>query len=174
MKTSARSWHSSKFDVNSRLDIDAVRDALRARPPLSLLAYADRLLLACVADPLDENPSLLSRAGAIVEHAKALADSGAVFGDLTTLLVVAALLLEEEAPAGEHLRVALAPFALASRPHAEKRGEPERSVYFHWQERARLGKTFTVGPPPADDMVALYHHAHVIYFNTRYGHATPS
>lgn len=157
--------------MNARFDPDALRGALRARPPLSLLAYADRLLLASIADPLDEKPSLLSRAGAIVEHAKALAESNAVFGDLTTLLVVTALFLEENAPAGDHLRVTLAPFALASRPHVEKRGEPERSVYFHWQERAQLGKSFTTGQAPDDDMIALYHHAHVVFFASRYGAA---
>lgn len=171
MKTSAPWWRSSGCDVNARLDTDALHGALRARPPLSLLAYADRLLLACIADPLDEKAALLSRGPSIVEHAQALSESGAVFGDLTTLLVVTALFLEEQAPAGDELRITLAPATLASRPHVDKRGEPERSVFFHWQERAQLGKSFTIGTPPDQDMAALYHHAHVVFFAARYGAA---
>ena len=63
------------------LSRDALFDALRARPPRTLLAHADRLLLASVADPLDERVSLLSRATSIVAHAKALSEGGALFGE---------------------------------------------------------------------------------------------
>jgi hypothetical protein len=151
------------------LSRDALFDALRARPPRTLLAHADRLLLASVADPLDERVSLLSRADNIVVHAKALEEGGSLFGELTTLLVLTALYVEHDAPAGEELRIFLAPFCLAARATVEARREPERSVYLHWQQRAGLGKAFTVGAAPNDDVVALYHWAHVVFFETHYG-----
>lgn len=148
---------------------DALLDALRARPPRTLLAHADRLLLASVADPLDERASLLSRASTIVSHAHTLSEGGALFAELTTLLVLTALYVENDAPAGEQLRIFLAPFCLAARPTMEARREPERSVALHWQERARLGKPFTVGAAPRDDVMALYHWAHVVFYETHYG-----
>lgn len=151
------------------LSRDALLDALRARPPLTLLAHADRLLLASVADPLDERAALLSRAGGIVAHARALDEGSALFGELTTLLVLTALYVENGAPAGEELRVFLAPFCLAARATVEARAEPERSVFLHWQQRANLGKAFTVGPAPRDDVVALYHWVHVVFYATHYG-----
>jgi hypothetical protein len=160
---------ASVRDRSDSLDVDALRGALRVRPPLTLLAYADRLLLACVVDPLDEKAALLARAGSVVDHAKILMDGGAIFGDLTTLLVITALYLEEGVPEGEQLRVALAPFALASRPHVVQRPEPERSVHFYWQQRAQLGKAVAAGPDPDDALVALYHHAHAVFFASRYG-----
>ncbi len=156
------------------LSRDALFDALRARPPRTLLAHADRLLLASVADPLDERVSLLSRATSIVAHAKALSEGGALFGELTTLLVLTALYVENGAPAGEDLRVFLAQFCLAARATAEARKEPERSVFLHWQERAKLGKPFTVGGAPRDEVSALYHWAHVVFYATHYGARPPA
>lgn len=166
MNDVADAAHANDDRVVSR---DAVFDALRARPPRTLLAHADRMLLASVADPLDERALLLSRAPGILEHARALADGGAIFGELTTLLVLTALYVEHESPVGEELRVFLAPFCLAARQTAEARAEPERSVFLHWQERAKLGKPFQVGQAPADDVVALYHWAHVVFYATHYG-----
>lgn len=174
MQTWARSLLFSGCDVNERLDNQALLDALHARPPLSLLAYADRLLLACIADPLQEKSALLSRASALVEHTRALIDSGAVFSELTTLLVVTALFVEQGVPAGEELRTALAPAVLVWRPHVDKHGEPARSVYFYWQQRAQLGKAFTSSDAPVDDMTALYHHAHLVFFASCYGAAPVS
>lgn len=166
MKNVADAANANDNRIVSR---DAVFDALRARPPRTLLAHADRMLLASVADPLDERALLLSRAPSILEHAKALADGGAIFGELTTLLVLTALYVEHKSPVGEQLRIFLAPFCLAARQTAEARAEPERSVFLHWQERAKLGKPFQVGPAPVDDVIALYHWAHVVFYATRYG-----
>lgn len=148
---------------------DAVLSALKARPPRSLLAYADRLLLACVADPLDEKAQLLSRATGLLDHARALADGGTLFEDLTTMLVIAGLFVEEGAPVAEDMRVFLAPFCMASRVTVDARAEPERSAFLHWQQRAQLGKSFTVGRAPVDDLVAVYHWTHVVFYETHYG-----
>jgi hypothetical protein len=156
-------------ELTRALSRDALFDALRARPPRTLLAHADRMLLASVTDPLDERASLLSRATSIVSHAHALSEGGVLFGELESILVLTALYLEHEAPAGEELRVFLAPFCMAARATVEARAEPARSVFLHWQERARLGKAFVPGDAPKDDMLALYHWAHVVFYETHYG-----
>src|SRR5688572_22090792 len=136
---------------------------LAARPPETLLAHADRLVIASVDRGRPDRMTLLDRAPQLMAAVQALSDD-ALSDDVTTPLVLTALLGEAGFDVGP-LRAHLAPM-VASDPAWR---EPWRSAFLYWRRRSGLGADFASADVPTEPLLALYHRVHVIFYASGYG-----
>jgi hypothetical protein len=137
---------------------DALEAWLAAHPPQTLLTFADRL----IAHP---SPA---RSDEVLAHLDVIIASGAIFHQLTNAMVILAIFKEEGVDV-ERTTSNLIPHMLLARKLASAWREPERSVYFYWQERAGLGPHVDVGPDPDDPYLRFYHQVHRVFFAGDYG-----
>lgn len=151
------------------VDVAALERWLQARPPTTVLALSDRLLIASVV-PRAEGPELARRfAGDVL----AVAQGPEASRHLTTLCVLCAT-MEELGVDVDGLRFAL---ALVARAVGVPEREPFRSTGRYWLWRAGLARSFDVdvdrGPPgPQPDGARWFDFAffsHGVLFQTAYG-----
>ena len=146
------------------LDVNALEHWLAARPPKTLLASADRLLIASVDPARPDRMTLRDRAPQLMAAVQALSDD-ALSDDATTPLVLTALLGEAGFDV-RPLRAYLAPMVAGD---AMPWREPWRSAFLYWRRRAGLGGGFASADLPTEPLLALYHRVHVIFYAARYG-----
>jgi len=151
------------------LDVGALERWLAARPPATLLAWADRLLIASVDRARPERAALLRRAPAVIAAIEARSED-ALTGDVTSSLVLTALLGEAGLDVGP-LRRRLAPVVAEMGRTLRSGDEPWRSVFLYWRRRAELGRRFVPGAAPRERLLGLYHRAHLVYYAAAYGAA---
>lgn len=166
--------------MGNSVDEDRLAAWLLARPPTTLLALADRLLVASVlvATTPPETPSNTPRRKENAE-ARALADRcrDDVFGaswlpmgahHLVSLCVLCAV-YEGFGHDVSQLRLGI---ARHQRVTPSPQDEPFRSVAGYWLWRAGLARGFEVDgatPAPAEQRRAFSFHIHRVLFATQYG-----
>ena len=104
----------------------------------------------------------------MLQHVIEIADSGLIFSEVTNALVLLAL-LKEEGVETEQCRRVIEPILPIARQRTSSWGEPFKSTFLYWQERAGLGTMSTVGPDPNDELLKLYHTTHRVLFAGNYG-----
>ena len=149
------------------VDVVAPHEAwLQRHPPQTLLALADRLLIASVDRSRREGPLLAQR---FVADVVVAAGSEQAVPAFTTLCVCTSALEELGVDVAE-LRYALAQVARVVVVDGWQ--EPFRSTARYWLWRAGLARSFVDdGAAPADARLAFAFHSHRVLFATRYGQA---
>ncbi len=146
-------------------DPNALERWLAARPPLTLLALADRLLIASVAER-GEGKDFVARS---VDDVIALAQTPFAAQHLTTLCVLCAVFEDFDVDAArvDRLRTCI---ALHQRGAGFPVDEPWRSTARYWLWRAGLAKDFALdAPPPTERFFDFAYFSHVVLFDGGYG-----
>ena len=143
---------------------------LRANPPDSILSISDRLLLWTLAPTEGELAELAEYEEDLTLISAEQEEAGELHLDLPGLLIILWALERFHGQPRRPLRATLEAPTRAWAAAVASEPEPLRSAGLYWvREVGWWDAPLAPGPEPADPLLWLYHHTHLVYYATDYG-----